>query len=104
MPKYTHHLFMCMNERPASDPRGSCTARGAGPLMEHLKVRAKEMDLPGVRANKAGCLDACDRGPSLVVYPEGVWYTVRTTADIDRILEEHVKGGRVVESLRMREM
>jgi (2Fe-2S) ferredoxin len=57
--------------------------------------------LKDVRINNAGCLDRCELGPSVVVYPEGVWYTAKTKADMDEILERHVAGGEIVERLRM---
>ena len=61
-----------------------------------MKSRAKELGLKNVRINSAGCLDRCELGPTLVIYPEGVWYSVPTKADIDEVLETHmVKGGRV---------
>jgi (2Fe-2S) ferredoxin len=52
-----------------------------------------------VRVNKAGCLDRCAGGPVAVVYPEGVWYTVMDKADVNDIVEQHLKNGRVVERL-----
>jgi (2Fe-2S) ferredoxin len=65
-----------------------------------MKVRAKEMGLRRVRVNLAGCLDRCELGPCVVIYPEGVWYRVTSTADADAILEKHVRdGGRVTELL-----
>jgi (2Fe-2S) ferredoxin len=63
-----------------------------------MKVRAKELGLPRTRINSAGCLDRCELGPCIVVYPEGIWYRVRTTADVDRVLTEHLQqGGRARE-------
>ena len=58
------------------------------------------MGLKGkVRINKAGCLDACEYGPSMVVYPDDVWYAPRTAEDMDEILQEHVQNDRIVERL-----
>ena len=55
-----------------------------------------EIELKDVRVNAAGCLDRCELGPCVVIYPEGVWYSVRNKADIDEVLNVHVKqGGRV---------
>jgi (2Fe-2S) ferredoxin len=60
-----------------------------------MKVRAKELGLRGIRVNQAGCLDRCEFGPALVIYPEGIWYSPKTRADVDEIPEAHlVAGGR----------
>jgi (2Fe-2S) ferredoxin len=94
------HVFCCTNLRPEGNPRGSCAARGSERLRNYMKARAKELGLEGrvrrVRVNSAGCLDRCEFGPVMVVYPEGVWYAYRTEADVDEILQAHlVEGGRV---------
>jgi (2Fe-2S) ferredoxin len=90
------HLFVCCNRRPDGHKRGSCAEKGSEALRDYMKVRAKEMGLPGVRVNMAGCLDRCERGPCLVIYPEGVWYRIGSPQDVDAVLERHVRdGGRV---------
>lgn len=64
----------------------------------------KELGLAGpgkVRINKAGCLDRCEEGPVMVVYPEGTWYTYVDKADIDEIVESHLRDGQVVERLKI---
>ncbi|MCR6629484.1 MAG: (2Fe-2S) ferredoxin domain-containing protein [Magnetospirillum sp.] len=95
-PYFRLHVFVCTNRRPESHRRGSCAARGSEPLRDYLKARVKELGLDGVRINSAGCLDRCELGPVLVVYPEGIWYSFHSHADIDEILETHLlKGGRV---------
>jgi (2Fe-2S) ferredoxin len=95
---YSRHVFMCVNERPAGHPRGCCKAKGSDRLRNYLKARARELGLNDVRINQAGCLDRCELGPTMVIYPEGVWYSPKTTADIDAILERHlVAGGRAPE-------
>jgi (2Fe-2S) ferredoxin len=71
-------------------------------MRDYLKQRVKERGLGGpggVRVNTAGCMDRCDKGPVLVVYPEAVWYTFVDTEDIDEILEKHILGDEVVERL-----
>ncbi len=55
-----------------------------------MKVRAKEFGLRDVRINISGCLDRCELGPTMVIYPEGGWYSVQTTADVGEILKTHV--------------
>lgn len=93
---YQVHIFACTNTRPEKHPRGSCAARGAQKLRDYMKVRAKELGIEAVRVNSAGCLDRCELGPVVVIYPEGVWYSVQTFEDIDEIIDTHViKGGRV---------
>jgi (2Fe-2S) ferredoxin len=105
MARFRHHLFVCENRRPAGDPRGCCAERGGGAVREALKAEIKRRSLQGaVRANAAGCLDACARGPAIVVYPEGVWYGGVTPADVPEIVESHLLGGKPVERLRLRDL
>lgn len=93
---YSRHVFCCTNTRPPGHPRGCCSAKNSEKLRNYMKVRAKELGLADVRINSAGCLDRCELGPNMVIYPEGVWYTYHSTADIDEILQRHlVEGGRV---------
>lgn len=94
--RYRKHVFVCVNERGADDPRGCCATKGSAGLRDHLKQRAKELGLKDVRINKAGCLDVCRNGPALVIYPEGVWYRCSTKEDADEILRTHLcEDGRV---------
>ena len=90
------HVFVCTNERPAGHPRGCCKERGSEKLRDYMKARAKELGLKNVRINTAGCLDRCEFGPTMVIYPEGIWYSPQSREDIDTILASHmVAGGRV---------
>ena len=73
--------------------------KGAPALRDYMKTRGKELEIKGLRVNQAGCLDRCELGPTMVIYPEGVWYHYKTEADIDEILERHVVGGERVERL-----
>lgn len=98
---YQVHIFACTNTRPEKHPRGSCAARGAQKLRDYMKVRAKELGIEAVRVNSAGCLDRCELGPVIVIYPEGVWYSVQTFEDIDEILDTHVINGGRVERLML---
>jgi len=100
---YEKHVFFCCNEREPGD-RPCCARRGAQEMRDYAKKRVKERGLAGpgkVRINQAGCLDRCEEGPCVVVYPDAVWYTYVDRADIDEIIEEHLVHGRVVERLRM---
>ncbi|MCC7046400.1 MAG: (2Fe-2S) ferredoxin domain-containing protein [Alphaproteobacteria bacterium] len=100
-PFYSRHVFCCTNERPAGHPRGCCKAKDAEKLRNYLKARAKEAGLDDVRINTAGCLDRCELGPTMVIYPEGVWYSYRSQADMDEILQTHLLGGGRVERLML---
>lgn len=97
------HIFVCLNERGPDDPRGCCLAKGAAAIHKKFKEEVERLGLKGlVRANKSGCLDQCAFGPSVVIYPEGVWYTVHTPEDVVEIMERHVVGGQVVQRLLMK--
>ena len=101
---YERHVFFCTNERLAGHPRGCCKAKGSGALRNYMKAKAKEMGLKRVRINNSGCLDRCELGPTMVIYPEGVWYRCNTIADVDRVLSEHLqKGNRILELMLMPE-
>ena len=98
---YARHIFMCTNVRPEGHPRGCCTARAAGgggveKLRGYAREKARHLGFESIRWNASGCLDRCEFGPNMVIYPEGVWYRYESQEDIDEILETHVKnGGRV---------
>jgi (2Fe-2S) ferredoxin len=92
-PYFDFHIFVCVNRRPEFHARGSCAARGSEKLRDYMKVRAKELGVKRVRVNTAMCLDRCEHGPCIVVYPEGIWYRVSNEKDVDAVLEGHVKRG-----------
>jgi len=98
---YKSHVFFCTNERPDGHPRGCCKARGSERLRNYMKAKAKELGLDRTRINTAGCLDRCELGPTLVIYPEGVWYKCETTEDVDRVLVEHLKNGNPIKDLML---
>ena len=102
MSYYQHHVFFCLNQREAG--QACCAGMGAQAAFDHCKQSVKAAGLAGpggVRVNKAGCLDRCAGGPVAVVYPEAVWYTFVDNADIDEIVESHLKNGRPVERLML---
>ncbi len=99
---YAHHVFFCLNKR--DDGRECCADRQSQRLQEYAKKRVKELGLAGagrVRINKAGCLDRCSLGPVLVVYPEAIWYTFVDEADVDEIVESHLRDGKPVTRLML---
>jgi (2Fe-2S) ferredoxin len=98
---YRAHVFACTNQRPPGHERGCCMDKGAERLRNYMKRRAKEMGLKDVRINGAGCLDRCELGPCIVIYPEGVWYSPKNEADVDEILTTHLQNGGRVERLML---
>jgi (2Fe-2S) ferredoxin len=100
-PPYERHVFICLNERPKDHPRGDCKSRGSEAVLNRFKELVDQMKLkPRIRAQKAGCLDTCELGVSVVVYPEAVWYKQVTVADVDEIVQSHLVNGVPVERLR----
>ena len=102
MSYYRHHVFFCTNLR--EDGSACCQNHGAQALRDYAKARIKSLKLSGeggIRINTSGCLDRCNEGPVVVVYPEGVWYTYVDQEDIDEIIDEHLCHGRVVERLKI---
>jgi len=96
------HVFICINARPAGSKRGCCDSKGAEAVRDAFAKAFAERKLRGrARANKAGCLDQCERGVAVVVYPEQVWYGGVTPEDVDEIMEKHVMGGQFVKRLMM---
>jgi (2Fe-2S) ferredoxin len=99
-PYYQRHIFFCLNERVNGE--ACCAQQQAKAGFDHCKARVKALSLAGpgqVRVNKAGCLDRCSGAPVAVVYPEGTWYTFVDEADIDEIVDAHLRDGHVVERL-----
>jgi (2Fe-2S) ferredoxin len=104
LPAFERHVFVCHNVRPADAPRPSCTSDGKSELHTRLSQLTKDAGLAGrVRINKSLCLDQCEHGPTVVVYPEAVWYGNVKPEDAEEIVAEHLVGGRPVERLRIAE-
>src|SRR5215467_8302604 len=100
MPKFEKHIFICTNQRPEGHPRGCCDPSGDAELHRLFKTKLAQRGIKNtVRANKAGCLDQCELGPTVVVYPEQIWYGGVQVSDVPRIIEETVIGGRVLDDL-----
>ena len=68
-----------------------------------MKQRGKELGLDDIRVNNAGCLERCELGPTMAIYPDGIWYHYESESDIDEILESHIVGDRPVERLMLRD-
>jgi len=100
MSYFQYHAFFCTNSRDNGEQ--CCEQCNATEIRAYAKARIKQLGLSGagkVRINTAGCLDRCEHGPVLVIYPEETWYTYLDRNDIDEIIESHLINGRPVERL-----
>lgn len=102
VPKPERHVLVCLNTRPAGNPKGSCGEKGAEAVFERLKAMAKDRGLgERVIVNRTSCLKHCSRGITVAVYPENVWYAGVKEADLEEICAAHLQGGRPVARLLM---
>jgi len=100
--RFDKHIFICENKRPDGHPRGCCADKGSLEIREYFKSRLKELGLnTKVRANGAGCLDACEFGCTIVVYPEQIWYGAVTKNEVDEVIESHIINDKPVERLKI---
>ena len=102
MLKFDKHIFICTNQRAKDAPRKSCGEAHGLEIVDAFKKKLKEKNLPiKLRAQKAGCLDTCEWGPSMVVYPENIWYGNVQPEDIAEIVQSHLIDGKPVERLKI---
>lgn len=102
MPRFQRHIFVCVNEREAASEKGCCASKGGQAVRDEFKKQLARKGLLGeVRANKAGCLDECEHGVAVVIYPEQVWYRGVRVEDVSEIVQSHILEGKYVERLRM---
>ncbi len=100
MAAFERHVFVCINERVSGHQRGCCSAKDSVSIREALKARCKLAGLAAkVRINQSGCLDQCEHGPTIVVYPEAIWYGFVKMEDLEEIVQTHLIGGAAVERL-----
>lgn len=102
MPAFLHHVFVCGNTREPGHPRGCCDPEGKQALRDAFRKALKNAGLAEtVRINHAGCLDQCEHGPTVVIYPQGVWYGHVRPEDARRIVEQTIRNGEIVPDLRI---
>ena len=95
------YVFVCLNQRPAGHPKGSCLDRGAGQVFEALREELGRRLMTNVKVVASGCVEGCLAGPTLLVVPDNVWYGGVTEADVPAIFDRHLVGGEPVEMLRL---
>lgn len=99
-PLFEKHILVCTNERPEDSPKGSCARCGGHEIRIKLAELLKEHGLKGrMRASKTGCLDACELGAVVVIYPQDLWYVGVTPEDVPEIFETSILADGVVERL-----
>ena len=104
MGRFERHVFVCTNRRPPGHPKGCCAEKGSEEVREVLKAELHRRGLKGkVRANTSGCLDACEFGVSMVIYPEGIWYGGVKKEDVNEIIEKTILNGEVIDRLLINE-
>jgi len=100
--KFTKHIFICINQREEGAPRRCCGEAHGTELAAQFKALIKTHQLRmKVRAQRSSCLDLCEKGPTMVVYPEGIFYGNVQLEDVPEIFEEHILNNRPVERLRL---
>ena len=94
---FDKHVFVCENKRDSGHPRECCSKKSKNDIKTLFKKELDNYAKKNIRINSAGCLDFCEQGPTIVIYPEGVWYSiVNPDKDIPKIVKEHLIDGNVV--------
>lgn len=97
---YDKHIFICTNQRAVDAPRKSCGEAHGMEIVDAFKKKLKEKKLSiKVRAQRAGCLDICNFGQTVAIYPEGIFYVGVELSDVDEIINQHIINNRPVERL-----
>lgn len=99
-PKY--HIFVCTSCRINGQQKGFCYSKDAVDIIQRFMEEIDDRGLSGeVMVTNTGCFGICDKGPIVVVYPEGVWYGNVTEDDVEKIVEQHIEGGTIVSELQI---
>ena len=102
MKRFDKHIFVCENKRPDGHPKGCCADKNGLEIRALFKKRLKELGLSTtVRANASGCLDACEFGATVLIYPEQIWYGGVTVDDVEEIIQQHILKNNPVEKLKI---
>jgi (2Fe-2S) ferredoxin len=104
MKRFEKHIFVCENKRPEGHPKGCCADKNSLEIRSLFKKRLKELGLSTqIRANASGCLDACEHGVTVVVYPEQVWYGRVTIDDVEEIIQQHLINNSPIDRLKIKD-
>lgn len=98
---YAPHIFFCLAESGCQANEACCGAKGAKELFDHMRAYAKGKGVKNIRVNRSACLERCALGPVMVLYPEGIFYAVRTPRDVEEVVDTHIIGGGRVERLML---
>jgi len=98
-----YHVFVCTSCRTNGVQKGFCHSKGSVDLIGKFMEEIEDRDLSSnVMISNTGCFGICDKGPVVVIYPEGTWYGKIKPEDVARIAEQHLENGQVVEDLLIR--
>lgn len=99
--RFEKHIFICTNQK--AEGKVCCSEAKGMELVEKFREVLADKGLKGsIRAQRSGCLDACSKGPAMVVYPEGTYYGKVTPADVERIVNEHFIEGNIIQELELK--
>ena len=102
MNKPKHHIFVCSSSRINGQQKGFCLQKESISIIQNFMEEIDDRELSGeVMVTNTGCMAICDKGPIVIVYPEGVWYGSVTPDDVEEIVESHIEGGKPVERLML---
>ena len=100
---YKKHIFICVNQK--TNGKKCCNDIDAKPYVDYFKQSLVGKDCHGAgkyRVSSSGCLGRCRKGPCLVIYPEGVWYSYHSRDDLDKIIDSHLLAGEIVSELEIK--
>jgi len=102
MIKPVYHVFVCSSSRINGQQRGFCVNNNSVEIIQNFMMELEDRDLTAdVIVTNTGCLGICDKGPVVIVYPDGVWYGGVTPDDVEEIVDSHLEKGKIVERLQI---
>jgi len=102
MEKPKKHIFVCSSSRMTGQMKGVCIQQESASIINLFIEEVQERGLDGnVMVTNTGCLQICDKGPIVIVYPDNVWYGKVSPDDVEEIMDSHIEGGEVVKRLEI---